>query len=88
MERGIQMEPHTRQKIITRTAILGIAVNLVIASMKIMVGTITSSLAILSEGMNNAADAATSVLTIASAVVYLKSTAISWWIMPLMTGKD
>jgi cation diffusion facilitator family transporter len=67
MERGIQMEPHARQKIITRTAILGIAVNLVIASTKIIVGTITSSLAILSEGMNNATDAATSVLTLVGA---------------------
>jgi divalent metal cation (Fe/Co/Zn/Cd) transporter len=43
------MESNARQKIITRTAILGIAVNLVIASMKILVGTITASLTVETE---------------------------------------
>jgi cation diffusion facilitator family transporter len=58
------MDYNARQKLITRTAVLGIVVNLVIAVIKIMIGTMAASLAIVSEGMNNATDAASSVLTL------------------------
>ena len=52
-----------RTGIINRTSILGIVVNVLIAGVKIAVGLLASSIAIVSEGVNNAADALTSVLT-------------------------
>ena len=52
-----------RTGIINRTAILGIVVNVLIAGVKIAAGLLASSIAIVSEGVNNAADALTSVLT-------------------------
>lgn len=52
-----------RTGIINRTAILGIVVNVLIAGVKIAAGLLASSVAIVSEGVNNAADALTSVLT-------------------------
>jgi cation diffusion facilitator family transporter len=58
------MEQNARQKMIARTAILGIVVNLVIAVMKILIGTMAASMAIISEGMNNAVDAGSSILTL------------------------
>lgn len=58
------MDNQTRQKKITNTAILGIVVNLVIAAAKIGIGFLVSSLAIMSEGINNATDAGSSFLTL------------------------
>ena len=52
-----------RTGIINRTSILGIVVNVLIAGVKIAAGLLGSSIAIVSEGVNNAADALTSVLT-------------------------
>ena len=52
-----------RTGIINRTSILGIVVNVLIAGVKIAAGLLASSIAIVSEGVNNAADALTSVLT-------------------------
>ena len=52
-----------RTGIINRTSILGIVVNALIAGVKIAAGLLASSIAIVSEGVNNAADALTSVLT-------------------------
>ena len=57
------MKNSERQKIIVRTSALGIAVNLVIAIVKILLGLAAASLAIVSEGINNASDAASSALT-------------------------
>ena len=59
------MEKADRQKIIIRTSILGIAVNLAIAAVKVLIGLASSSLAIISEGINNASDAASAFLTLA-----------------------
>ncbi len=53
-----------RQYLITRTAIIGILANLAIASIKVLIGIAASSLAIISEGINNASDAVTSCLTL------------------------
>ena len=53
-----------RNKIIARTSVIGIVVNVLVASVKVAVGALTSSVAIVSEGVNNAADALTSVLTL------------------------
>lgn len=62
--RLLRRDPEARGDIITVTSVLGIAVNLLIAAMKIVIGLISSSIAILSEGANNAADALSSVLTL------------------------
>lgn len=58
------METQERQKKITQTAVLGIIVNLVIAGAKIIIGLAASSIAIMSEGINNATDAGSSFLTL------------------------
>ena len=58
------MNSKSRQSLIVRTSALGIAVNLFFAAVKIVIGLAASSLAIVSEGMNNAADAASSLLAL------------------------
>lgn len=58
------MNTQTRQKIMSRTSIIGILVNLAIAAAKILLGMGVSSLAIISEGINNATDALSAVLTL------------------------
>lgn len=59
-----KQDPESREGIIATTSGLGIAVNVLIATMKVVVGLMASSIAIVSEGVNNAADALTSVLTL------------------------
>lgn len=54
----------TRQSKIMQTAILGIVANVGIAALKIIIGLATASIAIISEGINNATDAASSLLTL------------------------
>ena len=49
---------------ITVTSVLNIAVNLLVSGVKIVIGLMTSSIAILSDGAHNAADAGSSILTI------------------------
>lgn len=66
------MESIDRQKVITRTAIIGIITNLVIAAVKVIIGLVVSSLAIISEGVNNASDSATSFLTLIGAKLSTK----------------
>ncbi len=46
------------------TSFLGIIVNLIIAAAKVVIGLLANSVAILSEGANNASDALTSIMTI------------------------
>ncbi len=53
-----------REAIITRTSWLGIVANVLIAGSKVLVGIMASSIAIISEGVNNAADALSSVITL------------------------
>ncbi len=62
-----RQDPNSREGIITTTSVLGILINLLIAGTKMVIGVLASSIAILSEGANNAADAATSLLTIVGA---------------------
>lgn len=59
-----KLDPDSRTGIITATSGLGIAVNVLISLLKVFVGMMASSIAIISEGLNNAADALTSVLTL------------------------
>lgn len=62
--RLFRQDPESREGIIATTSGLGIAVNILVAAMKVIVGLMASSIAIVSEGVNNAADALTSVLTL------------------------
>lgn len=60
----LRQDPDTREGIISGTSVLGIIVNLLIAAIKIVLGLLANSIAIVSEGVNNASDALTSVLTL------------------------
>ena len=62
-----RQDPNTRDGIIVTTSSLGIVANLLIAGTKIIIGLISSSIAIISEGVNNAGDALSSVLTLIGA---------------------
>lgn len=59
-----RQDPDSREGVIAATSALGIAVNILIAVAKVIVGLLASSIAIVSEGVNNASDALTSVLTL------------------------
>ena len=59
-----KQNPQSREGIITITSGLSIAVNLLTAVIKIIIGTLTASIAIISEGVNNCTDALTSILTL------------------------
>lgn len=65
MSKFLGIDPKSREGIIVATSGLGILVNALIAALKVVVGTVTASIAIVSEGMNNASDVLTSVLTLA-----------------------
>lgn len=58
------MTNQERTKIINRTSALGLFANVLIAGVKVVVGVLASSIAIVSEGVNNAADALTSLVTL------------------------
>lgn len=62
--RLFRQNPDTREGVITSVSGLGIILNVLIAAVKVAVGLIASSIAIVSEGANNAADALSSVLTL------------------------
>lgn len=63
----LKQDPNSREGIISATSTLGIIANLLIALIKVVVGIFASSIAIVSEGVNNASDALTSVLTLLGA---------------------
>ncbi len=61
--KGTAGEPQkNREAVIARTSGLGIIVNILLAAVKVVIGALASSISIISEGVNNAADALTSVL--------------------------
>ncbi|MCQ2359740.1 MAG: cation diffusion facilitator family transporter [Phascolarctobacterium sp.] len=60
----LKQEANSREGVIVVVAALGIIVNLTMAIIKIAIGMTTSSIAIMSEGVNHATDCATSLLTI------------------------
>lgn len=62
--RIFRKDPESREGIITVTSGLGIAVNLLLAAAKVIIGVLASSIAIISEGINNSADVMTAVLTL------------------------
>ena len=62
--RIFRQDPNSREGMIAAASGLGIVVNLIIAAVKVVLGLMVSSMAILSEGANNAADSLSSVLTL------------------------
>lgn len=60
-------DPDSRDSIISMTSGLGIAVNLLLALTKVVIGVLVSSIAIISEGVNNASDVLSSLLTLIGA---------------------
>ena len=59
-----RQDPESREGVILTTSGLGIIVNILTSAMKIVIGLAVSSIAVVSEGLNNAADAASGILTI------------------------
>jgi len=58
------MNELSREKAIERTSLLNIIVNVVLAALKVVIGVVTSSIAFVTEGVNNGTDALTSLLTL------------------------
>lgn len=56
--------PDGREDIMVMTSGLGIFVNLILATVKVLIGLLASSIAIVSEGVNNAADCLSAVLAL------------------------
>jgi len=62
-----KQDPNSREGIITTTSGLGIIANVLIALAKILIGVLVSSIAIVTEGANNATDALSSIMTLIGA---------------------
>lgn len=62
--RIFHQNPNNRESIIAITSGLGITINLLIAAVKIVLGLLSSSIAIVSEGANNATDALSAIMTL------------------------
>lgn len=63
----IRQEQLARGRIIVRTSVIGIIVNVLLAAFKGAVGLTTNSIAILLDAVNNLSDALSSVITVAGA---------------------
>ena len=59
-----QTQNVSRDKVIVRTSIIGIAANLFLAGFKAAVGLLSHSIAIVLDAVNNLSDAASSIITI------------------------
>lgn len=64
IENTSSKQTDNREKKILRTSIIGIIVNIGLAITKIILGTITNSIAITSDAMNNLTDSSSSIITI------------------------
>lgn len=62
-----KQDPDSREGIIAVTSGLGIFVNIALALIKVFIGLIVSSIAIISEGVNSAADAMSALITLVGA---------------------
>ena len=63
-EQPVREDPATRQKVIVRTSIIGIAANILLAAFKAFVGLAANSIAVVLAAVNNLTDALSSVVTI------------------------
>lgn len=68
----LKKNPDNREDIISVTSLVGIVMNIFIALLKIAIGLIVHSIAIISEGANNASDAMTSIVTFLGAKLSTK----------------
>lgn len=59
-----KLDRNTREGVVSATSILSIIVNISVALLKVIVGIFAVSIAIISEGVNNATDALSSLLTL------------------------
>ena len=57
-------EQSARQKLIVRTSLVGVLVNVLLAGMKAAVGLLANSIAVVLDAVNNLSDALSSVITI------------------------
>lgn len=60
----LRQDPGSREGAVVTVSALNILVNLISAAVKVVIGMAVSSIAIVSEGVNNATDSATSLITI------------------------
>lgn len=60
-------EQQGRERIIVRTSVIGIAVNLMLAAFKAAVGLLSNSIAVVLDAVNNLSDALSSIITIIGA---------------------
>ena len=60
----IQADEENRDKVIVRTSIIGILTNVALAAFKATVGTLSNSIAVVLDAVNNLSDALSSVITI------------------------
>lgn len=60
----LKQDKNTREGVVVATSVLGVLVNICLGLSKIVIGVLVSSIAVISEGINNASDSATSFLTI------------------------
>ncbi len=68
------MEPgNSREKVIVRTSIIGIAANVFLAAFKAAIGLMSNSIAIMLDAVNNISDAASSLITIVGAKLAAKA---------------
>ena len=59
-----EKETKSRDKVIVRTSILGIAANLLLSAFKAVIGLLANSIAVVLDAVNNLSDALSSVITI------------------------
>ncbi len=62
-------EQQSREKIIVKTSVVGIVVNLMLAAFKAAVGLLSNSIAVVLDAVNNLSDALSSIITIIGAKV-------------------
>lgn len=60
----LRQDPKSREGVVFTVSVLGVLVNLVLAAVKIVVGLSVKSIAVMSEGVNNATDCAGSLIAI------------------------
>ena len=61
------LEQSQRQRVIVRTSLVGVGVNVLLAAMKAVVGLLSHSIAVVLDAVNNLSDALSSVITILGA---------------------
>ena len=66
------LEQSQRQRVIVRTSLVGVGVNVLLAAMKAVVGLLSHSIAVVLDAVNNLSDALSSVITIVGAKLSAK----------------